>query len=403
MRNDTSQPIIKTLLAQAAQGRSWRTKPSAAPAATYADPEWLAAERRTLFGPLPQVVALSPDLPEPGSYLTRDNLAVPLLVIRGDDGVVRAFANVCAHRGAEVVGEERGCSRRFSCAYHAWTYGTDGRLVGLPDRDAFPDIDTPGPGLRTLPTVEDHGVIWVTPDPAGGPTPRPELGPIADDLDSFDIGAHRHWRSHRFDLALNWKLVIDTFLEPYHFASLHKNTVGPLFIPNLCFAERFGPHVREVLPRRTLTELGDQPPEQWDLVPHTALVYVLFPNTVFVMQIDHVETWRVTPDPQDPGRSVCDLDFYIPDVPTNGPTGERQISEQMSESAARHWERNWKLTIDTVIEEDFAAMAGAQRGLASGALDQLRFGSNEPALTMFHEAVADAVDGRDPQSEESHV
>ena len=96
------------------------------------------------------------------------------------------------------------------------------------------------------------------------------------------------------------------------------------------------------------------------------------------MQIDHIETWRVQPHPTDPGRSVCDLDFYVPDEP-------------IAESSERHWELNWKLTIDTVEQEDFAAMAGVQRGLASGAIDQLRFGANEPAVTYFHQSLAEAL------------
>jgi hypothetical protein len=107
-------------------------------------------------------------------------------------------------------------------------------------------------------------------------------------------------------------------------------------------------------------------------------VYVLFPSTVFVMQVDHIEMWRVAPDLVDPGRSICDLDFYVPELP-------------VTESAVRHWERNWQLTIDTVVDEDFAAMAGMQRGLESGAIDAMRIGANEPALGLFHAALADAL------------
>ncbi len=97
------------------------------------------------------------------------------------------------------------------------------------------------------------------------------------------------------------------------------------------------------------------------------------------MQIDHVETWRVRPPPTDPGRSICDLDFYIPDEPA-------------TVSSEHHWEKNWRLTIDTVIDEDLAAMAGVQRGLESGAIDAIRVGANEPALGFFHAALHEAID-----------
>ena len=378
MHNDVARPIIRTLLDHLAERRSWTTQPSTMPSAAYTDPDHLAAERATLFTRWPQAVALTPDLPELRSTLTRDTLNMPVVLTRDDDGVVRAFANVCAHRGAQVAPDGRGCHRRLTCPYHAWSYDLAGSLVGVPDRAAFPDVAVPGPGLRSLPVHEEHGVIWVVPELGADVPIEPGLGAIADDLASFDIGSHHYWRSHRFELELNWKLVIDTFLEPYHFAALHRNTVGPLFAANLCYADRSGPHVREVLPRRSLADLASEPPDTWDLVPHSALVYVLFPSTVLVMQIDHIETWRVAPHPVDPGRSICDLDFYIPD-------------SAMTESAARHWERNWQLTIDTVIDEDFAAMTGVQRGLESGAIDTMRIGANEPTLGLFHTALTDAL------------
>jgi phenylpropionate dioxygenase-like ring-hydroxylating dioxygenase large terminal subunit len=375
-----SRPIIELLLEHAETRTPWRTSAAGVPAARYTDPAHLRRELDTLFrGTL--VAALTPDLPSPGSTLTRDTFGTPVVLTRDDDGVAHAFANVCSHRGAQVVADGRDCRRRLTCPYHAWSYDLRGSLVGVPDQSSFPDLDVPSAGLARLPLHEEHGLIWIVPDPHGAiDEAAVDLGPIGDDLDSFDVEGHRHWRSHRFELDLNWKLVIDTFLEPYHFAALHKATVAPLFIANLCHAERFGRHVREVLPRRSLLELRDQPADSWDILPHTTIVYALSPNTVFVMQVDHVETWRVTPDPTDPSRSICDLDFYVPDEP---PT----------ESSERHWEKNWRLTLDTVIQEDFAAMAGVQRGLDSGVLTELLIGANEPALGLFHAALHDVLSG----------
>lgn len=380
MSHTLSRPIVELLLEHAETRRPWRAEAAEVPASRYADPHHLQLERDSLFRAYPQVIALSPDLPTAGSVLTRDTFGFPVVLTRDDAGVVHAFANVCVHRGAQVVPDGRDCKRRLTCPYHGWTYDLGGRLVGVPDQESFPDLDRDTTGLRPIPVREEHGVIWALPDLEADPAVEldPGLGAIGRDLDGFDIDGHRQWRSHRFDLELNWKLVIDTFLEPYHFASLHRDTVGPLFIANLCHAERHGRHVREVLPRRSLLELRDAPAESWDVVPHSAIVYVLFPNTVFVMQIDHVETWRVTPHPTDPGRSICDLDFYVPDEP-------------VTESSDRHWEKNWKLTIDTVIDEDFAAMAGVQRGLSSGAIDAIRVGANEPALAMFHAALQESM------------
>jgi hypothetical protein len=113
-------------------------------------------------------------------------------------------------------------------------------------------------------------------------------------------------------------------------------------------------------------------------VPHSALIYVLFPNTLLVMQLDHIELWRAHPDPVDPGRSWNELTFYVPDVP---PT----------DSSERHWQRCWDLTIDTVLAQDFAMMAEVQRGLAAGVLGDLHVGANEPALGLFHAALDESM------------
>ncbi len=373
------EPIVELLLEQMAGGSPWRADGGEFPASHYADPAHLALEQRTLFTELPQMVALSADLPEPGSQITRDSFAVPLVLTRDDDGLVHAFANVCAHRGAQVVDDGRQCSRRLTCPYHGWSYDLDGTQVGLPDNESFPNIEIPRPGLRAFPVKEEHGLIWVTPNFEAA-TPEPGLGAMGTELAALDFEDHQHWRGHRFQLDLNWKLVIDTFLEPYHFATLHRDTVFPIFVPNLCHAERFSPHLREVLPRRTIEKLRGTPPDEWDLVPHSAIVYVLFPGSVIVVQVDHVETWRISPHPTDPGRSTVDLDFYLPELPT-------------TESALGHWERSLDLTISTVINEDFAAMAGVQRGLASGVIDSITAGQNEPGLAMFHRSLVEALPG----------
>ena len=115
---------------------------------------------------------------------------------------------------------------------------------------------------------------------------------------------------------MNWKIIIDTFLEPYHFTPLHNDTVAPIFFPSLCLFEPFGRNLRETLPRRSIVELRDKPASDWDLIRHTAIVYVLFPNTVFVMQADHAEVWRVFPSDARADRSHVDLEFYIPEPAT---------------------------------------------------------------------------------------
>ncbi len=352
------------------------------PVSSYSSPQRLARETEVLFRRFPLLLGMSCQIPEPGDHFTDDHSGIPILVVRGNDGQVRAFHNVCRHRGARVA-EGCGHQKNFVCPYHGWTYGLDGKLRGIPDQRNFPGVDRDTHGLVPLPVAERHGMLWV----------RPTLGSDGVDLDaqrhlgaldaefaSYGFDRYHHYETREIRRKMNWKLAIDTFLEPYHFSVLHRNTVAPLFFPNLCLFEPFGLHLREVLPRRSIETQRNMPESEWDLIPHNTIVYVLFPNTVFVVQVDHVETWRVYPIGNGVDECIMYLDFYVPN----------RID---SDSARRHWERNMDLTIRTVCEEDFPACEGMQRGFTSGAQTHAIYGRNEPALAHFERAVEEVVNG----------
>ena len=381
MEHATQVRLARTLLDHVESGAPLRNDAVAAvPARNYTDVEHLAAETARVLGPLPQMVALTGDVPNPGSYVVRELPGASVVIARDTDGAVHASVNACRHRGARVV-EDRGTGRRLTCPYHSWTYRPDGTLAGIPDAESFAGFDADGCRLPQLPVAEVAGTIWVVPDGTGSldaDRVRRELGPFVDDFEAIATADHAHWRNRRFELDLNWKLVVDTFLEPYHLGSLHRDSVGPYFHSNLCTIDQHGDHVREVLPRRTITELRELAEEEWDLISRSTVVYSLFPATVFVIQMDRIETWRVRPVEGDPGRCIADLDFYI-------------HPERLQERPERYWERNWELTVGTVLDEDFTAMAGVQANLAAGHLDRLTFGRNEPALTIFHHALAARV------------
>ncbi|MDA1101948.1 MAG: Rieske 2Fe-2S domain-containing protein [Proteobacteria bacterium] len=346
----------------------------------YNSPERLQLEKQILFRKYPLLMGLSGQLAVPGDYLTEDFSGIPIFVVRDGDGTVRAFLNVCRHRGARLVEDRGHVGRAFNCPYHGWSYSLEGKLIGIPDRKSFAGMDNGSRGLTELPAVERNGMIWVIPAP--GPDTKLDveayLGGMAPELASFGLANYHHHETRILRRKLNWKIVIDTFLEPYHFGVLHANTVGPIFFPNLCLFEAFGPHLRETLPRRTIEDLRGTPEAEWNLIPHTALVYVLFPNTVLVMQIDHVETWRVFPVADKVDECMMYLDFFVPEPAE-------------TESAKRHWDRNMELTIRTVDEEDFPVGEGIQAGFAANAQTEIVFGRNEPALAHFQRSVNEAV------------
>jgi len=131
----------------------------------YTCPKQLMREREVFFKHGPLNIGLSCLLPSAGDYMTHDYSGYPILLVRHEDGSLRAFLNVCRHRGARVA---EGCgkgARGFSCPYHAWRYGTDGRLVARPDERSFAEIDKSKRGLRELPVVEKYGMIWLSPTP----------------------------------------------------------------------------------------------------------------------------------------------------------------------------------------------------------------------------------------------
>ena len=348
--------------------------------AAYHSPERLQLEKKILFLKYPLLMGLSGQLAGPGDYLTDDFSGVPIIVVRDRDGTVRAFLNICRHRGARLVDDCGHAGRAFSCPYHGWSYNLRGELMGIPHGDSFAGVDKASRGLTPLPAVERDGLIWVIPDPDLDTKLNVDahLAGIAPELANYGLADYHHLETRILRRKLNWKMVIDTFLEPYHFAVLHANTVGSIFFPNLCLFEAFGPHLRETLPRRTIEVLRDRPEAEWDLVLHTALVYVLFPNTVFIMQLDHVEVWRVFPVADKVDECVMYLDFFIP-------------KPAISESAMQHWKRSVELTIRTVDEEDFPIGEGIQAGFAAKAQTELVFGGNEPALAHFQRSINEAV------------
>ena len=350
------------------------------PVAHYTSAERLVREKTELFLGRPLMMALTCQLREPGAFITCDGAGVPVLLTRGEDGVVRAFLNVCRHRGARVA---MGCGvnhNRFQCPYHGWTYDSAGYLVAVPDKHSFEGVDRSEHRLVSLPAVERNGLIWVHATPSGTDVDAMSididrtLAGLGTELQSFNIDTFHHHTSRQLRQKMNWKLVVDTFLESYHFGILHRHSIAPIFFNNLCLFQAFGPHLRVIYPRRSIEALRDRPESEWDLVHHSAMVYVLFPNTVFVVQADHFEVWRIFPVEDKVDETVIFLDFFVPEPAT-------------SQSAIDHWDRNLELVTGVVSDEDFPTGEGIQFGFLSGAQSHVTYGRNEPALAHFENTV----------------
>jgi len=354
------------------------------PVTDYTCPLQAERERALFFDNGPISIGLSGLVPRAGDWMTHDYAGVPLLLVRRADGSLGAFLNVCRHRGARVAVDGCGSgARSFSCPYHGWTYGLDGSLVARPEEAAFATVERPAHALRALPTVEKYGMIWVGLRPGMALDVEGLLDGAADDLAAYGLGAYHHYETRTLRREMNWKLAVDTFCETYHLSYLHPDTVSPLFHNNRATFAAFGPNHRLTAARRTIDELRGQPEEAWDVFSHTAMVYVLFPNTVFLFQRDHVETWHIFPGER-PDSCAMYVSLYIPEPVT-------------SDSAKRHWDNNFNLLMDTVERQDFPTCEGMQRGFLSGAQEAIVFGRNEPALQHYHRSITTALAAAEPR------
>ena len=347
------------------------------PVGDYLDPLRFAAERAALFRDHPVVVGHVAQLPGPGSFFTHDHSGLPLLITRDETGRLQAFANVCRHRGARLCDIPSGTARRLTCPFHGWTYDLAGALRGMPNAEGFDGCDPAGFTLAPVPVAERHGFVLVRPRVGGAPVdPARIIGGLDTDLSAQRPEGHvlalRHW-----EVACNWKVLLDNFLEMYHVPVLHHSNIGPMFEPNRSLYDRFGQNGRRIDPRRSIRRLAGEPRERWRLRDHALATYYLFPNVQTFWTQDYFSWLSVWP--VDVGRSIC-VQCIVADWPAD--TDERRA----------HLQTNLDL-FDRTLAEDFAMSEGVQAGLRSGALAEVTFARFETGAAAVHDAV-DEVLGR---------
>ena len=377
MRQETQARLIRHILAQhAAQSRDMAPAEAAVAVADYVSASRYEREVATIFRDYPLLVGHTSQVVRPGDFLTHDLSGVPLVLLRNREGRLNAFINLCRHRGSPVQTRASGSNcRALVCPYHGWTYDLDGRLIGIPDAEGFADIDRAERGLVAVPAVERHGLLWVRPTPGPAFDLDGFLGPIGDELSGYDIGNLKPYRPELIRSRINWKLMVDTFLETYHFKFAHSGSVAPLFLDNSLAFEHFGPHARMVTPKKTITALAGTAEAGWSLRQHSILLYLLFPNTVLVVTEDHVATFAMFP--AGPEAAALQLTFYIPELPE-------------SDKAKAYWTANADM-ICTALGEDFAIGEGMQAGFHTAANRELVLGRYEICIDAFHREVAAAL------------
>ena len=345
-------------------------------ASDYTDHDRFVAERDVLFRRGPVLMGLTAECAAPGDYLTTSFGGIPIAVIRQEDGSLRAFVNVCRHRGAPLLEGSGSGLRRLDCGWHAWSYRTDGSLHSRPMSDgAFDDV-TLDCDLHQRSVAEKHGLVFVRPSSNAPIDVDAHLHGAQDDLGAFALEHCVHVDSRTNTWKANWKLVLDTFTESYHIRTLHRDSIAPYFTSGCTIFEPYGPHLLNIGFRKSLLGELSKPPGEQRMKPHGTMQYFLVPNAMLCYQVDHIELWRL--EPLDEGTTRVTTSVFA----ESGP---------MTEKADRYLRKNLDVLLDVTGREDFPLCERVQANLASGALPEVVYGRIEPALVHFHRSIDAAL------------
>lgn len=373
------QDIFRRLLVQVESGESPMAEGQAViPVDNYLSEERFLKEQSLIFRRYPLIAGHISDLDKPGKTLRHEGYGLPMLLSRGQDDKVRAFLNVCRHRGMRLQSEHVCQRKTLVCPYHGWTYNLDGSLKHVPHSEFFPDMDMSEFGLVELPCEVKNGLIWVLPTEGCDLDVVDWLGGISDDLSILGLDKFVQYRQVSGLYKSNWKLIIDAFLEAYHVKVLHRNSVYPFFIDSMAVSDQVKRHMRSFIARRKITEATELPPDQWDFREHCSVSHYLFPNTILVHHPDYSSVLTFYPTAADEMRWVHHM--LIPE-------------DRHTEAEQDHWENTFQLIHKTVFEaEDVDAAVQIQAGLKSGANRNITLGRMEYTIEQFHNSLQQAIE-----------
>jgi carnitine monooxygenase subunit len=348
------------------------------PVSDYTDAARFDAECR-MIRHLPGIVAHAGQIARPGDFVTKRIMGMPLLILRDQDGYARVFLNVCRHRGSNLVAAASGNGlSRIVCPYHGWTYDIGGELLNVPDKArSFPDLEVKRTGLVSLPSEERHGFIWAVLTPPNGmaaTSVHDFLGPVLnDELAAYNFGDRAFYRFETWTGDFNWKCGVEQFLEIYHFAYLHRTSTDYIFNTNAFLCDRFGSHMRVIVPKKSLAKLASVESGDWSLRPNATILYTVFPLSVFFIEKHLLSLLQIYPETAD--RSRVDVTYVV-----DGGDVRHQA----------FWEENIGL-FKAAILEDLEMCERMQVGFRSGGCSEVIFGKNETGLQQYRDSLDDAL------------
>jgi carnitine monooxygenase subunit len=340
----------------------------------YFDPEFFEAEKKAFLRAAPQVVCHESEIAQAGEWRSLEYLGESVIVIRGDDGMVRAFSNVCRHRGSRLVDGSGGCAKVLTCPYHAWSYARDGRLVGVPHRNEYPGLQPDDLGLVTAALEIWRGFLFVALEP-GAPSVAEMMAPYAHELALYRFEELRVMsRVTVRPRALNWKTIADNYSDHLHIpvghpgltrifgrnyrieAQEHVDRMEGDLVENES-ANASERAYQRLLPR--VERLPESHQRKW-------LYYKLFPNVAFDIYPDQVDFMQFLP--------VSATETVIREISYAIPDERRQMR------AARHL--NWRIN-RRVNAEDTELITRVQLGMQSPTYKPGPLGTSEVCLRSF--------------------
>ena len=355
------------------------------PATWYTDPAYFAREQARIFRRSWQYVGLTEQVARPGDFFTARAGDVPIIVARDKQGELRGHVNVCRHRGSQLVNVEQGNRATLQCGYHAWTYNLDGSLRAAPGMRDEPEFDTACYALVPVQVAAWGPFIFANPDRAAPPL-ADMLGelPAMVEATGLRLGAiHRKVR-RTYDIAANWKVVLDNYLECYHCPVAHPGFSDLIDLKSYSVAEYEYFSTQAGPPTKTAQQ-GKAGLYDISGEVKAGFYAFLWPN--FTLNIY-------------PGPGNVSLNLFLPvDTHRTLAIYEYCFAESVPEREIEDFTR----FIDQVQEEDVVLCESVQRGLRSGFFDRGRLMRSERALAHFqklvHRFLADAPDETDESDE----
>ena len=348
----------------------------------YTDPSMMELERERIFRRTWQLVGtLSQDcgevngvkrtIADPESFFTAEVVGEPVVIVRDNSGILRAFSNVCRHRAGPIA-QGAGCRHVFNCAYHGWTYTLDGRLIGTPEVDGVAFFDRSTMGMVPLRLATWREFIFVNFDPAAAPL-TDFLGNIPELAREFSFEGIAQTERRDYIVYCNWKVYVDNYLDAYHIPIVHPGLMKEIDYPRYrtdtfrYHSQQFGP-IKEI----KLNDATDRvyPP---GIGLKEALYFWVFPNLMLNFYPDNIQTNLIVPLSHD--KTLTIFEWFFHDVASEKTKSRAEKAIGFSE---------------TVQQEDMRICEAMQRGLQSSTYNRGRYSvKRENGVHHFHMLLAE--------------